>query len=436
MSFWVVLVFLGQWVIGDWLHLPGGGLGILIGGIGIWWLFKPDGPTFESPDSFQGWLKRCKEVLSQFDDLEEQPLLGQKRSREVALEKIINRSGPQSIGLVGSIGSEFPEKHDVENAISGPHPLELDWACPLPLEDNSWSLPESLSDKDLLLYALPLPLRAVDLLWLEKVPPEQHSWVLVHWDDSETWTDQLKGLHAQLPSRWAKRVIHWQKSQPENLREVLSPLRRVLDSPKRNIDLTRQRLLSKLHSSWQQELELLRRNKLRAIQQRTQWLVAGAVFASPVPSTDLLAVAVVNGLMLQEMAKIWSCPWKPEVLEVVAKQLATAAVAQGVVEWSGQALLGFAKLHGGSWLAAGTLQALSAAYLTRVVGRSMADWMALNNGISEPDLEALKSQASKLVEKAAEDERVDWTAFLKQAASWLIDQEKGFAASQPGAVGS
>ena len=71
---------------------------------------------------------------------------------------------------------------------------------------------------------------------------------------------------------------------------------------------------------------------------------------------------------------------------------------------------------------AGTIQALSAAYLTRVVGRSMADWMALNNGVTQPDLELIKQQAPQLVSKAAELERVDWVAFLKQSKEWIQSQ--------------
>ena len=144
--------------------------------------------------------------------------------------------------------------------------------------------------------------------------------------------------------------------------------------------------------------------------------------ASPLPSTDLLSVAVGNGLLLREMGAIWGCSWSPEVLQVVARHLAAAALGQGVVEWTGQALLGLAKLDGGAWIAAGVLQGLSAAYLTRVVGSSMADWMALNAGVAEPDLELLKQQAPLLVARATERERLDWQSFLQQAAGWVRSQ--------------
>ncbi|PTT90755.1 membrane associated GTPase, partial [Pseudomonas sp. HMWF031] len=196
-------------------------------------------------------------------------------------------------------------------------------------------------------------------------------------------------------------------------------VRRQLDDPQRVRQSTRQRLLRDLHRQWQAELEGFRRERFRTLLQRSQWIVAGVVAASPVPSVDLLAVAVGNGLMVKEMAKIWSCPWSQDVLQAVVRQLGSAALAQGVVEWSGQALLGLAKLDGASWLAAGAVQALSAAYLTRVVGASMADWMALNAGVAEPDLEELKRQAPLLVSRAAERERLDLSGFADQARDWI-----------------
>ena len=204
-----------------------------------------------------------------------------------------------------------------------------------------------------------------------------------------------------------------------DLRPALQPLRRELQRDGLVAE-TRQRLLKDLHQTWQAELEGLRWQRFQHLQRRTQWVVAGSVFASPLASVDLLAVAVANGLMIREMATIWGTSAKPEVLQEAAGQLARAAIAQGVVEWTSQALLGLAKLDGGSWVAAGALQALSAAYLTRVVGRSMADWLALSAGVAEPDLTALRQQAPLLVARAAEEERLDWSGFLDDSRRWLL----------------
>jgi uncharacterized protein (DUF697 family) len=150
--------------------------------------------------------------------------------------------------------------------------------------------------------------------------------------------------------------------------------------------------------------------------------VAAAVFASPLPSLDLLVLAAANGLMLQDMARLWDCPWQVDQLRSAALELGRAALALGVVEWSSQALLGAMRLDAASWLVGGALQAFSAAYLTRVVGRAMADVLALSVGVGAPDLEAIKRQAPLLVARAAEAERLDWAAFLRQGRVWLQQQ--------------
>ncbi len=416
-------LFLGEWLLTDVVHLSGTAIGLSGAAIAVWLLSKPRGAKFEPPDSFQGWLRRCKEVLEQFEPLEEEDNSYELRmQRAKALEAVLDRSEELRIAFVSSDGVELPKRSTLESAFADDEFFKLSFASSsLSLSDQSWIWPEFLYEEDLLLYFLPLPLRAADFLWLDKIPGGQPSWLVVLSKDSDSWENHMNALKAQLPPRWSNSVLRWNESNQEGS-EILEPIRERFKHRKTIIEETRKRMLSRLHSSWQNDLENLRRKKFSTIQQKTQWIVAGAVFASPVPSADLLIMTVVNGLMVKEMAKIWSCSWKVEVLNTVARELAGVAVAQGVVEWSTQALLGMAKLHGTSWLAAGTLQSLSAAYLTRVVGRSMADWLALNNGVDAIDLEALKLQAPQLVANAAEHERVDWGGFIKQSLLWLNDK--------------
>ncbi len=418
----------GQWVCADVLHLPGGGLGVLAVGAGVWWLSRPAAAArFEAPTTLSGWVQRCRDVLDQFDRLEE--LLGSAgagEERQRQLDVVLERSGPLTMAVVASSGVALPERSQFEQALAGRSPLRLSLAHPLTTNTDSWTLPDALQHQDALLFLLPLPLRAADFLRLEQIDDDQPAWLLVERSASVAslsgdHTEAEADLRAQLPERWHDRLLIWDGTSTA-LRPLLQPLRRLLQQPQRSLDATRQRLLASLHQRWQAELEQHRRERYRRLLQRSQWLVAGAVVVSPVPSGDLVAVAVGNGLMLREMAQVWDCPWTSDVLQVAARHLGAAALAQGVVEWSGQALLGFAKLDGGSWLAAGALQALSAAYLTRVVGASMADWMALNAGVAEPDLALLKQQAPLLVAQAAERERLDWHAFLRQAREWTTAQ--------------
>jgi uncharacterized protein (DUF697 family) len=215
------------------------------------------------------------------------------------------------------------------------------------------------------------------------------------------------------------------------LGEELAPLAEriaLCGSPQRQ--LTQQRCLQELHSHWQLELEALRRREWQQLLQRTQWTVAAGVVVAPLPSLDLLVLAAANGLMLQEMARLWECPWSLEQLQAAAMHLAKAALTLGVVEWSSQALASLVKLHGATWLVGSALQALSAAYLTRVVGRAMADYMALAAGVPEAELELLlQRQAPLLVAQAADAEKLDWSAFLQQAQRWAQQQEGPFRLS-------
>ena len=412
----------GQWLLSDVMHIPGGGLGVAAAA-GLWWLARPvKQPSFREPASLKGWIQRCEEVLSQFEELEaELGLQGLHTPREKELRRIEDFDAPLSLGVVATEGSGLPSTVHLQQALAGVSSLDLCLANPLPVTSRSWSWPDDLQELDVLMHVLSLPLRAADLLWLDQLPADRPVWLLLRSSSDLSAEDHLEALCCQLPERWHQFLLPWSGEALE-LRGVLQPVRQQLMRSQRVRQGTRQRLLSSLHRRWQAELETLRRERFRLLLQRSQWIVAGVVIASPVPSVDLLAVAVGNGLMVKEMATIWGCSWSAEVLQVVARQLGSAALAQGVVELSGQALLGLAKLDGASWIAAGAMQGLSAAYLTRVVGVSLADWMALNAGVAEPDLEELKRQAPLLVARAAEQERLNLPGFAQQAREWIQDR--------------
>ena len=425
-SIFIGLTITGQWVLSDVAHIPGGGFGLLLGFFLIFYVLKPGKVSFDAPSTVQGWVRRCHDVLENFEYLlEEGEHSESKKERINSLQKIIDRSEDQNVGFLRTKGVNLPGKEHIETVLGIENQVKVAFPPSLPVRDQNWILPDLIQEQDFIVYSLALPLSAADLLWIKNIPTDQPAWLMVVCNDSSDWLEEQKSLEAQLPDRWTNKILKWNGSQSE-MASVLSPIKRLLEQPKKNSDITKQRLLSRLHSSWQKDLEKLRREKFQTIQTRSQWVVAGIVFASPVASTDLLAVAVVNGLMIKEMSKIWDCKMKPELIEVVSRQLAIAAIGQGVVEWSGQSLLSLAKLDGSSWFAAGTIQALSAAYLTRVVGRSIADWMAINNGVTQPDLELIKQQAPQLVSKAAELEKVNWVGFLKQCKEWIKSQSNEY----------
>jgi uncharacterized protein (DUF697 family) len=408
-----------------WIHLDGAallGIGALAGG---WWLLGRRRPrvTPRLPSDVQGWISRCRAVLPQFERLaNDEGELGRQRAASLsALLQELER--PElAAGLVGCRPPAAALQGRVVEALRGRLPLQLHWGEPLPAHCSGWCWPEVFVRADVLLYHLHWPLSAADLRWLEALPQDQPLWLLLQLETPLARAGLLEELGQQWPAALAERCLFWDgdgASLPVSLAPLASWLRHSGGEQRQQTAL---RLLEQLHRSWQAELEGLRRQRWQQLQQRTQWLVAAGVLASPLPSLDLLVLAAANGLMLQEMAQLWDCPWQLEQLRAAAAELARAALGLGLVEWSSQALLAAARLHGATWLVGGALQALSAAYLTRVVGHAMADVLALSSGVAEVDLAEIRRQAPLLVARAAEAERIDWSGFLAQARQWLGQQ--------------
>ena len=402
---------------GSWL-----GLGALAGG----WIWLARGQTGRSrpsrPRTVEDWNERCQRLLADFVELDSHPESQQTRS--AALQDLLSTQGRTGlrIALVGS--GQLPDEHlyGLRNALRGPMPVQLVVSDPLPTKSSQWQWSDAFASSDALIFHLQPPLMAADLRWLEALPGDLPLWVLLEANgpgSSDAW---LADLCSQWPGACPERILQW-SGESEGLAACLAPLAQWMAKECKQLPLsTLCRSLEQLHGGWQAELERLRRVQWRHLQHRTQWLVAAGVLVTPSLSLDLLVLSAANGLMLREMARLWNCPWTLEQLKTAALHLGKAALAMGVVEWSTQAVAGAFKLHGGTWLVGGALQALSAAYLTRVVGHAMADLMARSVGVSEPDLEAIKAESPLLIAKAAEAERVDWAAFLHEARGWLMQQ--------------
>ena len=412
-------------------HLPIAS-GLTLAGLGLGALLlrrrQPRGPA---PTDVPGWLGRLDQLEAQFLRLAGELAPAQaeldsqlRKDQLAALRQELERQGLQ-LALVGTCPPALALQPDLIGALRGPETLQLHWAHPLPAWSADWSWPEAFAACDLLIHHLRTPLSAADLRWLEALPAAQPAWLLVEFKGVDQTLEALAAeLRSLLGQELSQRLLFW-NGLPTTLTASISPLARQLASAGAELRRGRQlRRLEQLHGLWQCDLEQLRRQHFLPLQRRTQWLVAAGVVAAPLPSLDLLVLAVANGLMLREMARLWDCPWTFEQLQAAASELAKAALAQGVVEWSSQLLTGLVKVHGATWLVGGALQALSAAYLTRVVARSMADMLALSAGVSEPDLAEIKRQAPLLVAKAAAAEKLDWPAFLEQGRQWLRNQSE------------
>ena len=402
---------------------------------GLWLLggrLRPSGRS--QPSSVEGWLERCQSVLESFERLDPAGDPQRHDQRRQQLELLRQRQGDSAleVALVGRCGWSAQLQAQLLQHCTAPLPLRVLRSHPLPPSSEAWCWPEAFRRCDLIVYRLEFPLSASDLRWLEALPQGQPVLLLVDRPDDD-WQLCGRQLQLQLPEHLRAHCWPWSPDQSDQLGRDLEPLAEAfaaLTLERRN--LTQQRCLQELHGEWQVALEGLRRSQWQQLLQRTQWTVAAGVVVAPVPSLDLVVLAAANGLMLQEMARLWDCPWSLEQLQAAALHLAKACLSLGVVEWSSQALAGLVKLHGATWLLGGAMQALSAAYLTRVVGRAMADYMALAAGVPEAELERLlQRQAPLLVARAAEQEKLDWGGFVQQGQQWLNQQLQAKGSATP-----
>ncbi len=418
-NIFIILLFLGfgEWFLSDLINFAGGSIGFFILCFGGYFYLKSEKPKFKEPKDLEGWIKLCNEDLDFFEEIElHNNLEKQNINRKKALELILNREKKEEIYCIGQ--KNFDSNATLFKNYFKEDKFKLNFMEKLPKYNSSEIVPEVILNSDAILYFLKLPLSANDFLWLEKLPNNMPIWLVASFTKGLDFNNEIEEVKAQISGEYANRIIRIDKTK-NSFANIPFSLRKFFISSN-NIENTKKRLLKRLHTNWQSEIEGIRRMQLKDLQRRNQIIVATSVFLSPIPSIDVLSMTVLNSLMIKEIKSIWGCNWSPEILDKVSKQIIKTAIAQGVIEWSGQTLIGLTKLHGPNWLVTGAFQAISAAYLTRVVSSSLADFMALTKGVSEPDLEFIKENSDKIVERAFENEKINWKSLIPELNIPLI----------------
>ena len=416
----IILLFLGfgEWFVSDLINFAGGSIGFFILCFGGYFYLKTEKPKFNEPKDLEGWKKLCNEDLDFFEELElRNNLEKQNLKRQKSLELILNREKKEEIYCIGQKDSDL--NIDLFANYFKEEKFDLKFIEKLPNYNSSEIVPEEILSSDAILYFLKLPLSANDFLWLEKLQKSMPIWLVAMSGNGLDIKNELEELKDQISGEYLNRIIMFDTTK-NILTNIPFTFRAFFISSSNNIENTKKRLLKRLHTNWQSEIEGIRRMQLKEVQRKNQIIVATSVFLSPIPSIDVLSMTVLNALMVKEIKSIWGCNWSPEILDKVSKQIIKTAIAQGVIEWSGQTLIGLTKWHGPNWLITGSFQAISAAYLTRVVSSSLADFMAISKGVSEPDLEFIKENSEKIVEKAFEKEKINWKSLISELKNPLL----------------
>ena len=125
-------------------------------------------------------------------------------------------------------------------------------------------------------------------------------------------------------------------------------------------------------------LNAQRQQQADAIVDRYQWIGAGVLAATPLPVVDMLATAAVNTQMVVELGQVYGVEvsiQEAKALAVsLAKMLSALSVAKGVMKMLSVGL----QANVATAVASKLLQGVSAAYLTRIAGKSFITYFQAN----------------------------------------------------------
>lgn len=117
-----------------------------------------------------------------------------------------------------------------------------------------------------------------------------------------------------------------------------------------------------------------RRQQAEKIVDRFQWISAGVVAATPLPVVDLLATAAINAQMVVEIGRVYGCEINLERGKELAISLAKTLVSLGVVRGAMELFSIALQTNIGTFLIGRAVQGVTAAYLTRIAGKSFIEY--------------------------------------------------------------
>ena len=182
-----------------------------------------------------------------------------------------------------------------------------------------------------------------------------------------------------------------------------------------NILLQSQRLGEEARSL----IDKQQRKQADKIIDRFQWIGAGAVVVTPLPVLDLLATAAVNAQMVVEIGKVYGCELNMERGRELALSLAKTLVSLGIVKGAVKMLSTALQFNVATYFIGKTIQGITAAYLTRIAGKSFVEYFRQNLDWGDGGITEVVQEQFKLVKK---EEFVK--AFVKDAIAKVVEPIK------------
>jgi hypothetical protein len=143
-------------------------------------------------------------------------------------------------------------------------------------------------------------------------------------------------------------------------------------------------------------LSTQRQQQAEAIVDRYQWIGAGVLAATPLPVIDMLATAAVNTQMVVELGRVYGVEvsiGEAKALAIsLAKTLSALSLAKGAMKMLAVGL----QANVATAVASKLLQGVSAAYLTRIAGKSFITYFQANQDWGDGGIQSVVAQQYQL----------------------------------------
>lgn len=159
-----------------------------------------------------------------------------------------------------------------------------------------------------------------------------------------------------------------------------------------------------------------RRRQAEKVVERFQWIGAGVIAVTPLPVVDVLATAAVNAQMVVEIGKVYGCELNLERGKELALSLAKTLASLGVVEGAVKLVTTALQLNIATFLVGKAIQGVSAAYLTRIAGKSFIEYFRRDGDWGDGGIMEVVQQQFQLTKR---DEFVK--AFVKDAIAKVVE---------------
>lgn len=221
-------------------------------------------------------------------------------------------------------------------------------------------------------------------------------------------------------------VQEWIETQQPDVTALSSRLTHILATEGQQlIFATALRAAVGLQAEVKTRLNNIRRDRALPIIEQYQWISAAAAFANPVPALDLLATAAISGQLVVELGEIYQQKFSMQQAQTTAKTLGSLMLKLGLVELSTQAIGGILKSNAFTYVAGGAVQGVSAAYLTRLAGLSLIEYLEEQdyNDTATDKLFNLERLGQKLQVVFQQNQRqAFWQNFVKATVARILPE--------------